>query len=356
MRNRVAALLVGVAFGTGCYAQSVISAHSGTVHYVEGTVYLENKLVELKFGQFPDLKNDQQLRTEEGRAEILLTPGAILRVAENSSIRMVSNSLENTKVEVLGGSAMLECDELLKDNGITLLYKSDSMLIAKKGLYRIDSDPARFRVFDGEAIVKGETSQLTLSKGKETALSGVLMAEKFDVKDNDDLYRWANRRAEYLSMANPSTARSLRDSGSGWSTPGWSFNPWFGMYTFVPFGGMAYSPFGYGFWSPFNVGQFYNYYGNGYYGYNGYGGGGGGGATTTRNGGAGTGVSTSSSVGRASSSNSGFGGFSGFGGTGSRAGGGGGFSGGGGSTGGGGGMASGGGHAGGGSAGGGHGH
>lgn len=61
-------------------AQSVISAKSGVVHYVEGRAFLNDQLVETKFGEFPDLKENQVLRTEEGRAEVLLTPGVFLRV------------------------------------------------------------------------------------------------------------------------------------------------------------------------------------------------------------------------------------------------------------------------------------
>jgi len=271
-----AALAVGSAF-----AQNVASAHSGVVHYVEGTAYLSNDRVELKFGQFPEIKQDQEFRTEEGRAEVLLNPGIVLRMSENSSIRMVSNKLTDTRVEVLTGSAMVECDDIAKDIAIMLLYKGNSMILVKYGLYRVDTNPVRFKVYDGEAIVKGESGQLTLKGGKETALQGALMAENFDKKATDDLYLWSNRRAGYLAKANVSTAMGMRNSGwypgyglgfgSGFgysfasSLNGcWRWNPMFGMYTWVPYQGIGYSPFGYSLWSPGTV--FYyqpSYYGNG---------------------------------------------------------------------------------------------
>src|ERR1700730_3166842 len=87
-------------------AQSVISAKSGLIHYVEGRAYLNDQLIESKFGEFPDVKENQQLRTEEGRAEILLTPGVFLRLGENSAIRMVTNRLIDTRLELLSGSAL----------------------------------------------------------------------------------------------------------------------------------------------------------------------------------------------------------------------------------------------------------
>jgi hypothetical protein len=268
MRLFVAGLAFGVSAAGSAFAQNVISAHSGVIHYFEGTAYLANERVpDLKFGQFPEIKQDQEFRTEEGRAEILLTPGVFLRVGENSSIRMVSNKLSDTRVEVLKGSAMVECEDIAKDNAIMLLYKGNTMVLVKRGLYRVETNPAMFQVYDGEAIVKGESGQLTLKGGKETSLQGVLMAANFDKKATDDLYLWSNRRAGYLAKANVSSAMNLRNSGTGWaygygSGPGffgsnlngiWRWNPMFGMYTWVPFNGMGYSPFGYSLWSPSSV-------------------------------------------------------------------------------------------------------
>ena len=252
MRLSVASLVLGVAGGCLGYAQSVISAHSGVIHYVEGRVLLGDTPVELKFAQFPDLKENQELRTEDGRAEVLLTPGAFLRIGENSSIRMVSNHLSDTRVEVLSGSALLECTEMGKDNALMLIYNGSTMVVEKAGLYRVDTNPPLFRVYEGQAIVKSDSGQLTLKAGKETLLNGVLAANKFDNKVGDELYRWSNRRAGYVAAANVSAARSAYTGSSGVSAGGWQFNPWFGMYTFIPFGsGILYSPFGYSYWSPY---------------------------------------------------------------------------------------------------------
>jgi hypothetical protein len=271
MRLFVTGLAFGVLAAGSAFAQNVISAHSGVVHYFEGTAYLANERVpDLKFGQFPEIKQDQEFRTEEGRAEILLTPGVFLRVGENSAIRMVSNKLSDTRVEVLTGSAMVECEDIAKDNAIMLLYKGNTMVLVKRGLYRVETNPAMFQVYDGEAIVKGESGQLTLKGGKETALQGVLMAANFDKKATDELYLWSNRRAGYLAKANVSSAMSARNSGWGYGygpgfglfgfnggisslNGGWRWNPMFGMYTWVPYNGMGYSPFGYSLWSPYTV-------------------------------------------------------------------------------------------------------
>ena len=305
MRASVAGLALGILAVSSVHAQYMISAHSGVVQHVEGTAYLNDNQVEPRSGEFPSIKENQVFRTTEGMAEVLLTPGVFLRLGENSSIRMVSTKLDDTRVEVLKGSAMVECEDLAKDNAIMLLYKGNEMLLVKHGLFRVDADQGLFKVYDGEAIVKSESGQLTLHKGKETALNGVLMAENFDPKADDDLYRWSDRRSGYLAKANVSSANSLIGGSSGAGFGGysgfgggiggysgfggcggglgyglgygyspWQFNPMFGMYTYVPCNGLAYSPFGYGFYSPYSVWQA-PYYGGG--------GGGGGGVNRASN-------------------------------------------------------------------------
>jgi hypothetical protein len=234
-------------------AQSVISAHSGTVHHVEGRVLLANDLIQPKFGHFPDLKEGEELRTEDGRAEILLTPGVFLRVASNSAVRMISNRLSDTRVELLQGEALVECAEILKDNGITLIYKDSAVSLAKKGLYGFTADPAEIRVYKGEALVHTARGDMTAGKGKQVPLDGVLVASKFRTKQVDNLYNWSEDRSGYLAMANNSAARSLVDNGYDWRSSGWLWNSGYGMFTFMPSSGYFYSPFGYLFASPYTV-------------------------------------------------------------------------------------------------------
>ena len=273
MRRVISGVLVAAVCIATAYAQSVISAHSGTIHYIEGRVLIGDKPVQLKPGEFPDLKDNSVLKTEEGRAEILLTPGVFLRIGENGAVRMLSNRLSNTRVELLSGEAVLECAELLKDNAVTIVYKDASVAVAKAGLYRFDTSPARLRVYEGEAEVTAPSGHLTLKKGRETMLDGALMAVKFDAKVGDELMRWASRRASYVAAANVASAHSM--NGGSYYVPSygmWSWNPWFGMFTFMPGSGILWSPFGYPFWSPYAFASYFPYYGGyGYYPY--YGGG-----------------------------------------------------------------------------------
>lgn len=61
-------------------AQPVISAKSGMVAKIQGNVFLDDQALADSSTHFPDVKEKQVVRTEDGLAEILLTPGVFLRV------------------------------------------------------------------------------------------------------------------------------------------------------------------------------------------------------------------------------------------------------------------------------------
>jgi hypothetical protein len=269
---RVALCISGLALGSMCaQAQSVISARSGLIHYAEGRVYVEDKAIEGKMGVFPDVKENQTLRTEQGRAEVLLTPGVFLRMGENSSFKMITNRLIDTRLELLSGSAIVEADDLPKDNGVTVVYKDAAVRVMKRGLYRLESDPAQLRVYDGEASVEAAGKTIEVKEGKLLTLDGDLALSKFDKNTGDALNRWSKRRGEYISMANVSAAKSVLDSGRTWGAGGWYWNSFYGMFTYLPLSGTLYSPYGYRFWSPYSVYQVYyapRYYNSGMSGFN----------------------------------------------------------------------------------------
>lgn len=274
-------LALAAALATSAWAQSVISAKSGMIHYVEGQVVLDGAAVQPKFAEFPEVKVGQTLAAEDGRAEILLTPGVFLRLAENSSFKMISNKLADTRVEIVSGSAVIEVGELLQDNAILVLFNGAEIALAKRGLFRIDADPGRLRVYEGEARVTSSSGDtIVAKKGREVQFGAVLEARNFDLKQTDAFYRWSARRDEYVAQANVSAARSASYSsgsgygsgygygngfgGLGYGSGSWAWNPWFGMFTYIPMNGMYYSPFGYAYFSPGSVYSIYSGYGYGY--------------------------------------------------------------------------------------------
>ncbi len=261
-------------------AQNAISAKAGLVQVADGEVFVNDKAVQNKIAEFTDLKNADVLRTAEGRVEVLLTPGAFLRVGDNSSFRMLSSRLSDVRLEVLQGEALMEITELLNDNAITVTLGNANFQLTKGGIFRFEASPARLRVYKGEAIAMLGEKQVRVKEGHLLAFNGTDWTQSnFDTKDTDALYRWSQRRAENIAVANVSAARQSGNSyGSyssmgygamgygGWSGFGgygyggyggfggnWMYNPYFGMYTFLPFYGTAWSPFGYAYYTPITV-------------------------------------------------------------------------------------------------------
>ena len=90
------------------------------------------------------------------------------------------------------------------------------------------------------------------------AFDGAVTVDKFNAKEGDALSRWSMRRAEGISLANLSAAKYVQDSGRTWSSNGWYFNPYYGMYTFIPGGrGVFSSPYGYRYYSPMAAYHFF---------------------------------------------------------------------------------------------------
>jgi hypothetical protein len=251
----VAAFSLAVLLPAALNAQSVISARSGLIHATEGVVFVNDQKVETRGTNFPEVKERSVLRTEEGRAEILLNPGVFLRLGENSSFRMITNRLTDTRVELLTGAAIVEADEIAKDTAITIVAKDAAVTLRKAGIYRFDFDPARLRVYSGEANVEIGGKVIEVSGGKMLAFEGesAAVVVKFDKEWSDPLNRWSRRRGEYIAMANASAAKSLHDRGYSRRSSMWYWNPYFGMMTFVPGVGTIRSPYGYQFWSPVTV-------------------------------------------------------------------------------------------------------
>lgn len=268
--RRLARLAAVLALGIGAaVAQPVTSAKSGVVSYLEGKVYLGDERLEFSTVHFPQIKEGATLRTEDGRAEVLLTPGVILRLGENSSLKMLTNRLIDTRLELLTGSAVVEADNLEKDTSVTVVCKSGTVGLSRMGIYRFDAEPGRLKVFKGLADVKlgSETVEsIEVPGGKMISLGGdTAAAEKFDIEDTDSLDRWSGRRAGMVAAANPSAAKQTASSrpwftigmGMGIAACGWVWNPWYGMYTYVPCRGTMNSPYGYRYWSPGTVGEVY---------------------------------------------------------------------------------------------------
>jgi len=255
---------------------SPATAVPGTLNYVEGQAAIGNQVLSSKSIGSAELNSGQSLSTESGKAEILLTPGVFLRVGANSMVKMVSPSLTNTEVVLEKGHAIVEVDEMHKENDIRIGADGATTRLLKTGLYDFNLPQSDLRVFDGKAAVFESDAHTTVKGGHEVSLSGSgpLKSQKFDKKsyEGGDLYRWSSLRSSYEAEANVDAAGLYAVNGwgpwgFGWWGADWYWDPWFDAFTFIPGDGIFYSPFGWGFYSPWWVDE------APFFGWGGYGGG-----------------------------------------------------------------------------------
>lgn len=260
--------------GLPAFAQSVISAHSGLIHFSEGAVFLDDQRVDQPTGKFDQINNGSELRTEEGRAEVLLTPGTFLRVGANSAIRMLSNKLEDTRVELLSGSAVLDQGaDTLSDTAVTVLYNLDQVQIKRAGTYRFDSMPPELKVEKGEAQVTANGKSIQAEAGNVVAFDGKLATRKLlndpTSGSRDDLDNWAEARDHSVDQSNQEAAATSDLSGviDGWNNNPDSVLQSLGIPPYIPGMSSAIPPPGYGAYGSGTYGLYSpGLYGSGLYG------------------------------------------------------------------------------------------
>ncbi len=238
-------------------ASAAVPPQPGTLNYVEGQVAIDGLSVTSKQVGSAQVEQGGVISTGSGKAEVLLDPGVLLRLGDNSQARLDSTALLDTRVSVLRGDAMVEADQIFKENHIQVADAGSTTTLNKQGLYEFNAATPMVRVFDGKADVVAGDRHVELKKNHELLLASAnLKSQKFDSKaTGDELYAWSALRSEYQAEANAETARTYVVNG-GWGGPGWYWDPWFSMYAFVPGDGFFYGPFGYPFFSPWYA---YNY-------------------------------------------------------------------------------------------------
>jgi hypothetical protein len=200
---RVAAL-VTVMFGMAAArltAQSVVPAKAGLISYTEGQAYIDGEAVEISATHFSEIHENAVVRTEAGRAEVLLGPCAVMWIGEKSSFRMGGTRLADTHVELLTGSAVVAVGAIGHENKLSLMMNAGGVLVGRKGVYRFDMDPSRVRVWTGRVAVQWAEREILVGTGRMLALDGEAEVRKFDLRNVDSLDDWSKGRAASLAKA-----------------------------------------------------------------------------------------------------------------------------------------------------------
>jgi hypothetical protein len=267
--------LAGTLFAAGLVAAAQGGMpQPGAINYTEGQVSIDGQAV--RGARNTTLQPGQILQTQDGKAEMLLTPGVFLRLNNHSQARLTSASITDTRIELLQGEAMVEAAQVEPANNLTIADAGYITQIDKRGIYEFNATQPELRVYDGEATVSASGRSVNVKKGHQIALvaqNEKLKTQGFDTNSVDPLYSWSRLRSEYMAEANMSSAQTILVSNPSWFYgTGWYWNPYFNSWAFVPGGGYFYSPFGFGFYSPAYWGVYgrgiiaRGYFGGGYYG------------------------------------------------------------------------------------------
>ena len=258
-----AAVVLGLGLASLGSAQNrekyVISAKAGGVNSVDGRVtFTRAGKSQLLTAQDDLTAGDQVTTGAASQVEVLLNPGSYLRVGENSSFELADNALENLRVRLTKGSAIVEATGL--DNTelhINIVTERARILIVRRGVYRINAaaDSTELLVRKGRATVNDNSSNIVKGGNEVVFRGGSFVATKLGKKQQDQFDEWSKARANTLAKANERlSARGLNTYLSSFNYFDWAFsaaNP-YGFWAFSPFSRcFTFLPFYYGWSSPY---------------------------------------------------------------------------------------------------------
>ncbi len=273
-------------------AQYLISSKAGFINRVEGKVAINSAGNSLeatgKASMGSQLNEGDSIVTEaDSNAELLLAPGSYLRMSEKTEVKAVRTSLDNTRFDIVRGSAILEVGEIDKKVPLEIGTLRTVVTLNKVGIYRFDvsGTDVAISVRRGEALIgtreqalSGSAKKIGNNKVYRLIGDGQPQTAKLSSKVFDAFDQWSYLRSEALVAANYSVLQRSRSHNSMLS--GWIYDPLSNGYTFIPSSLFFMNGYGFGFYrNYYNCDMCYYYpggYNNGYYG-----GGSGGGSVAT---------------------------------------------------------------------------
>ena len=201
-------------------SQEVVSVRAGFIHHTEGGVFLEGKPFQQDPANAVHVEAGQKLRTEDGRVEMMLALGTLLRLDENSQLEMIEGGMTSASARLISGSAIIDSVQVFDPDSLSLIARQAKIAFPKNGYYRIDArtgEPVILKVFRGKAQVSAAGSKLEV-KGSEAATIEKAPSDwsvaKFDRKQTDALDQWSKTRRKALDQANKTLlARGSRRGG-----------------------------------------------------------------------------------------------------------------------------------------------
>jgi FecR protein len=234
---------------------TVLLSHAqepGIVNFSEGQVAVNGQTLTAGTSGMAIVNAGQTLETEQGRAELLLTPGVYVRIGENSAIKMDTRSATAVKVELIRGEAVVEVDQVDKTRRLDMIDQGADAHLDRSGIFQFDTKEPAIATYLGKIRVEDDRRGIQLNKGQRLLLNGnTLKPEKFNGAETGPLYAWSQRRADYAAQVSEWTGEALLAlDGRAKYPDGWYWNPWYKSWAFLPVKGYVRTPFNYGILAP----------------------------------------------------------------------------------------------------------
>ncbi|HUP03705.1 MAG TPA: hypothetical protein VMU19_06935 [Bryobacteraceae bacterium] len=216
----------------GAAAEEMVG-QPGAVNFVDGQAAIEGKAIAPGALEGTAAAAGQTLSTTSGKAEAVLTPGAFLRLGEQSAVKMVSVSLADTQVEIVRGDAIIET-VAAGAGRLQVLEGAARITIERPGIYEFHAGGPSVAVVRGRAKVVLNDHASELGSGRQLTIGGS-ESRLARTARQDALSQWSSQRAGIDARASVDTAQALVGTNpANWKGPGWYWNPFFAEWGFLP--------------------------------------------------------------------------------------------------------------------------
>ena len=262
------------------------------LNYVQGTATLDGQSVTTNLTATPRILHPgETIATQEGTADVMLVPGTLLRMGQNTTAEIVAGTNGRAEARIESGRANVAVNAIAPNSLLLVDLPNGQTQLLKRGLYTFDVPSETARVFNGEALAfPGSDTGSSVKSAKVKDDHEVLFGGdrvhpvKFDTEvAQNDLLPWTGPQEAHADGYYGLTSGGGEGvvSNAGYLAPAdYGYSPYALGLGF----GLGY-PYGYGFGSgygfgyPFGFGYGYGYpfgfYGGGFgyggFGYGGYG-------------------------------------------------------------------------------------
>jgi hypothetical protein len=222
------------------------SARPGRLNAITGEVSINGVPVDPSSAGRVTLEAGRAIRTGQGMAEILLSPGSFLRLGNRSELTLETAGATEIRARITRGEGLVE----VLDAGVTLTMEQNGVIaiVRHPGLYEFNEKWSVIAVYVGAARLNKNEKQLVANAG-----FGV-RTRRFRVfqtrpDTGGTLFAWSRSRSEQLSNESRVSARESTGAARSYA-PQWQWDPWSASYTFLSASGFVRGPFGWPYFSP----------------------------------------------------------------------------------------------------------